>query len=61
MLAHHTSGGCDLQSGDLLGSGTISGPTDAELASLLELPRMSKTQSRSRTASSGVTSRTETR
>lgn len=37
MLAHHTSGGCDLQSGDLLGSGTISGPTDAELASLLEL------------------------
>jgi fumarylacetoacetase len=37
ILAHHTSGGCDLQTGDLLGSGTISGPTEAELASLLEL------------------------
>lgn len=37
MLAHHTSGGCDLQTGDLLGTGTISGPTPEQLASLLEL------------------------
>jgi fumarylacetoacetase len=26
MIAHHTSGGCNLRSGDLLGTGTISGP-----------------------------------
>ena len=37
MLAHHTSGGCDLQTGDLLGTGTISGPSPDQLASLLEL------------------------
>jgi len=37
MLAHHTSGGCDLQSGDLLGSGTISGPRPEQLGSLIEL------------------------
>jgi fumarylacetoacetase len=37
MIAHHTSGGCNLQPGDLIGSGTISGPTREELSSLLEL------------------------
>lgn len=37
MIAHHTSGGCDLIPGDLLGSGTISGPTIPESGSLLEL------------------------
>lgn len=37
MIAHHTSGGCNLLPGDLIGSGTISGPTRAELSSLLEL------------------------
>lgn len=37
MVAHHTSGGCNLVRGDLIGSGTISGPTRAELSSLLEL------------------------
>ncbi len=36
MLAHHASGGCDLRPGDLLGTGTISGPDDASLGSLLE-------------------------
>lgn len=36
MLAHHASGGCNLQPGDLLGSGTISGPTPASAGSLLE-------------------------
>ena len=36
MLAHHTSSGCDLQTGDLIGSGTISGPEPDQLASLLE-------------------------
>lgn len=37
MLAHHTSNGCDLQTGDLLGTGTISGPAPEQLGSLLEL------------------------
>lgn len=39
MLAHHTSNGSSLQNGDLLGSGTISGPDDASLGSLLEITR----------------------
>jgi fumarylacetoacetase len=37
MLAHHTSNGCNLQPGDLLASGTISGPTKSERGCLLEL------------------------
>ncbi|QRY44242.1 fumarylacetoacetase [Mycolicibacterium boenickei] len=37
MLTHHTSNGCDLQPGDLLGSGTLSGPTSGSEGSLLEL------------------------
>jgi fumarylacetoacetase len=36
MIAHHTSNGCNLQTGDLLGSGTASGPTDESRACLLE-------------------------
>ena len=37
MVAHHTSNGCDLHAGDLLGTGTISGPDRSEYGSLLEL------------------------
>ncbi len=37
MLAHHSSTGCAMRPGDLLGSGTISGPTEAERGCLLEL------------------------
>jgi fumarylacetoacetase len=37
QLAHHASNGCNLRSGDLLGSGTISGPTPEAYGSLLEL------------------------
>jgi fumarylacetoacetase len=37
LLAHHTLGGCNLQSGDLLGSGTLSGPLPQQAGSLLEL------------------------
>jgi len=36
MIAHHTSNGCNLQPGDLLGSGTISGPTDDSRACIME-------------------------
>ena len=37
QLAHHTSCGCAMNTGDLLGSGTISGPTKDSRGSLLEL------------------------
>jgi fumarylacetoacetase len=37
LVAHHTSGGCDLQAGDLFGTGTISGPTEEGWGSLSEL------------------------
>lgn len=36
MVAHHTINGCNLQPGDLIGTGTISGPSAAELSSMLE-------------------------
>jgi fumarylacetoacetase len=39
IVAHHTSNGCNLQPGDLLGSGTISGAGDTALGSLIELTR----------------------
>ncbi len=37
MLAHHTSNGCNLKAGDLLASGTVSGPTEDSRGCLLEL------------------------
>ena len=37
MVAHHASGGCNLRSGDLIGTGTISGPENPQRGSLLEL------------------------
>ncbi|MEY2684775.1 MAG: hypothetical protein RJA09_1919 [Pseudomonadota bacterium] len=37
MVAQHTVGGCNLQPGDLLGTGTISGPTPAEAGAIVEL------------------------
>ncbi|MCU0802950.1 MAG: fumarylacetoacetate hydrolase family protein, partial [Rhodobacteraceae bacterium] len=37
QLAHHTSCGCPMSVGDLLGSGTISGPDATARGSLLEL------------------------
>jgi fumarylacetoacetase len=37
MVAHHTEGGCNLQPGDLLGTGTLSGPAEGEQACLMEL------------------------
>ncbi len=37
QLAHHTVGGCNTRVGDLMGSGTISGPTGDSFGSLLEL------------------------
>ena len=37
QLTHHTIAGCNLQVGDLMGSGTISGPTPDSYGSLLEI------------------------
>jgi fumarylacetoacetase len=37
LIAHHTSGGCNLRAGDLLGSGTISAPSADGCGSLLEM------------------------
>jgi len=37
MLAHHTVNGCNLQPGDMLGTGTLSGPRPEQAGSLLEL------------------------
>jgi fumarylacetoacetase len=37
LVAHHTVNGCNLQPGDLMGSGTLSGPEASEAGSLLEL------------------------
>ncbi len=37
QLAHHTSSGCAMNTGDLLGSGTISGPVKSARGSMLEL------------------------
>ena len=37
MLAHHASGGCNLRPGDLIASGTVSGPEQSSRGCLLEL------------------------
>lgn len=39
MLAHHTVTGCPLRTGDLIGTGTISGVDEGGLGSLLEATR----------------------
>ena len=39
LIAHHTSNGCNLQTGDLIATGTISGPADSSAGCLLELTR----------------------
>jgi fumarylacetoacetase len=43
QLTHHTSNGCRVNSGDMMGSGTISGPTPAGYGSMLELTWGGKT------------------
>ena len=39
MIAHHTSNGCPLRPGDLIGSGTVSGPEKQNQGCLLEITR----------------------
>ena len=43
LIAHHTVNGCNLQPGDLLGTGTLSGPEPDQAGSLLELTQGGKT------------------
>ena len=42
MVAHHTVNGCNLQAGDLFGSGTMSGPTPDSAGALIELTQGGK-------------------
>jgi fumarylacetoacetase len=42
LVTHHASNGCAMRAGDLLGSGTQSGPNQAEAGSLLELSQGGK-------------------
>ena len=42
LVAHHTVNGCNLRSGDLFGSGTLSGPRPDQGGSLLELSQGGK-------------------
>ena len=42
LVTHHTSNGCNLRAGDLLGSGTISGPTPDSAGAMIELTQGGK-------------------
>jgi len=42
LVAHHTVNGCNLQAGDLFGSGTLSGPTPSEAGALIEITKGGK-------------------
>jgi fumarylacetoacetase len=42
LVAHHTSNGCNLRPGDLLGSGTLSGATPDSYGSMMELTQGGK-------------------
>jgi fumarylacetoacetase len=42
MVAHQTSNGCNLQPGDLLGSGTLSGASPGSFGSMMELTQAGK-------------------
>jgi fumarylacetoacetase len=42
LIAHHTVGGCSLRSGDLLATGTLSGPLPEQAGSMLELSQAGK-------------------
>ena len=37
MVAHHASNGCNLRPGDLLGTGTVSGPEPGEFGTFIEI------------------------
>lgn len=43
LVTHHAVNGCNMQTGDLLGTGTLSGPSRDSFGSLLELTEGGKT------------------
>ena len=57
MVAHHTAGGCNLNPGDLLGSGTVSGPEEGQRGCLLEMTRGGKHKVQLQSGSGGVVER----
>lgn len=42
LLTHHTSNGCNLRPGDLLATGTVSGPEEGSEGCMLEMNQRSK-------------------
>ena len=42
MIAHHTSNGCNLRTGDLIGSGTVSGESSTAMGCLTEMTMAGK-------------------
>ncbi len=60
MLCHHAGNGCALEPGDLLGSGTVSGPGEDSRACLAEISELGKSRSTS-TVKRGPGSRMATR
>ena len=61
IVAHHASNGCNLQPGDLIGTGTLSTDSDDGLGSLLEISRAASSRSSFRAARRAASSRTATR
>ena len=61
MVAHHASNGCNLEIGDLVGSGTVSGPDKTAGAACWNCPRAAASRSLCRAAKSAVSSKTATR
>jgi fumarylacetoacetase len=60
IVAHHSSNGCNLQPGDLIGTGTLSTASDDGLGSLLEISRGGKQPLTLPTARRAASSRTAT-
>jgi len=54
MVAHHTVGGCNLNTGDIIASGTVSGVEDMEHGCLLELTQGGKKEIHLKDGSSRV-------
>ncbi len=61
MVAHHSVNGCQLQAGDLFGSGTLSGPENHQFGSLLEITEGGKNRSNWRLAKCADSLRTVTK
>ena len=62
IVAHHSVNGCNLQPGDLIGTGTLSTDSAGGLGSLLEISQRRQAADRAcRTAKRAASSRTATK